>query len=99
MSQYHKGRRLEYKVKKLLEKAGFTVFRCAGSKPIDLVAVKCDSDSKPIVLLVECKSSCILPLRERKKIRDLARKTGARPIFAYPSNNRIVFHDLFEKRR
>jgi len=39
MKKYYKGRRLEYKFKKILESEGYIVFRCAGSKPIDLIAI------------------------------------------------------------
>lgn len=41
MRNYYKGRRLEYRVKEKLEKAGYFVVRAAASKGIaDLVAVK-----------------------------------------------------------
>ncbi|MEM3692448.1 MAG: hypothetical protein QXI39_00285 [Candidatus Bathyarchaeia archaeon] len=52
MNNYVKGRMLEYKVKKYLESLGWTVFRCAGSKPLDLIAIR---DGKAIA--VECKAS------------------------------------------
>jgi len=51
MSNYRKGRRLEYMVKRLFEARGWTVFRCAGSKPLDLVAFK-----NGFVTLIECKT-------------------------------------------
>jgi len=35
---YRRGREFEYKVKRILEAHGFVVFRCAGSRPIDLIA-------------------------------------------------------------
>src|SRR5262245_57930602 len=39
MANYRKGRRLEHRARKLLEDAGFSVVRAAGSKgPADLVA-------------------------------------------------------------
>jgi len=37
---YIRGRRFEYRVKEALEKDGWIVFRCAGSKPVDLIAFK-----------------------------------------------------------
>jgi hypothetical protein len=52
---YLKGYRLELNVKKALDKVGMHVFRCAGSKPIDLVAVV-PYVSKHDVIIVECKA-------------------------------------------
>jgi hypothetical protein len=51
MSNYRRGRRLEYKIKRMLEDRGWTVFRCASSKPLDLVAFK-----NGFVTLIECKT-------------------------------------------
>ena len=93
---YRRGCRFEYKVKKFLEKAGFTVFRCAGSKPIDLIAVK--KDENPLILLVECKTNSILPTSEKEKLIRIAKKTGGIPIFAYPSKNSIILYDLIENK-
>lgn len=40
MTNYERGRRFEYKIKKMLEKVGFTVFRTAGSHgDVDLIAI------------------------------------------------------------
>lgn len=40
MTNYERGRRFEYKIKKMLEKAGFVVFRTAGSHgEVDLIAI------------------------------------------------------------
>jgi hypothetical protein len=52
---YLKGYRLELNVKKALDKVGMHVFRCAGSKPVDLVSVN-NYVTKREVLLVECKT-------------------------------------------
>ena len=93
---YQKGRRFEYKVKKYLQNAGFTVFRCAGSKPIDLIAVK--KNNHPVLLLIECKKSCILPERERRKLIRLAEETGGIPIFAYPNGESIILYDLIHNK-
>ena len=49
-SNYSKGRGLEYTVRKKLQALGYTVFRCAGSRPVDLVAVK-----QGQILILECK--------------------------------------------
>jgi len=39
-SSYYKGYALEREIKEKLSKAGFTVFRCCGSRPVDLILVK-----------------------------------------------------------
>ena len=52
---YLKGYRLELNVKRTLDKVGLHVFRCAGSKPVDLVVVN-NYATKNDVLLVECKA-------------------------------------------
>jgi Holliday junction resolvase len=51
MNRYAKGVRWEREVKRRLEKAGWTVFRCAGSKPVDLIAVK----ERRLPRVIECK--------------------------------------------
>lgn len=51
MNRYAKGRRWEYEVKQRLEHHGWIVFRCAGSKPVDLVAFHVIH----LPLVVECK--------------------------------------------
>ena len=58
MSRYRSGRDFEHAVKHLLERAGFTVTRAAGSKgPWDLVAVKFTGRSRAtvFVMLLQCK--------------------------------------------
>jgi len=95
---YSKGRRFEYKVRDRLVKAGLKVFRCAGSKPIDLIAISKNNDGKPVVLLIECKKSCILPERERRKLIYLAKETGSIPIFAYPNGKSIILYDLVHNK-
>ena len=50
-SNVRRGRTLEYTVREKLKANGYVVFRCAGSRPVDLVAFK---DKR--VLLVECKA-------------------------------------------
>jgi Holliday junction resolvase len=57
-SKYERGRTFEYEVRDLLRKQGFYVFRCAGSKPIDLIAIY---EGQP--LLIECKT-------DKSKIRE-----------------------------
>jgi len=40
LNKYRIGYALERELREKFSKAGFTVFRCAGSKPIDLILVK-----------------------------------------------------------
>ena len=62
-SRYRLGRRLEYRIKKLLEEFGYEVIRSAGSHGRwDLVAVK-----DKIVRLIQVKKGKI----QRHKIKDL----------------------------
>lgn len=50
-STHTQGRNLEYAVRKHLKKQGYVVFRCAGSRPVDIIAIKHGQ-----ILLVECKA-------------------------------------------
>jgi Holliday junction resolvase len=61
--KYAKGRRLEYRVKKYLEGCGWCVFRCAGSKPVDLLALK-----EGQACIVECKTSRISKKELQEKL-------------------------------
>lgn len=80
MKGYYKGRRLEWKFKKKLEVKGYTVFRCAGSKPVDLVALKGETKER---ILVECKHKIISGSELMKKL-NLANRAGCDLIVAYP---------------
>ena len=91
MAHYRKGRRFEYHVKHHLEQQGYAVFRCAGSRPVDLVALK---PGEP-PLLVECKyGKSKLTEADRKALLELARKAGARLILARNDGRRIVLEEL-----
>jgi len=88
MSMYRRGYHFERRVRRYLEEHGFKVFRCAGSKPIDLIAL-----SKDKIYLIECKAS-------RKNIKEGARKliecskgACAVPVIAYRDGKNIVFLD------
>ena len=77
--QYIKGRRLEYEVKKDLEKKGFFATRTPGSKtPADVIAIKL-----PTVHWVQCKTNGKLPKKEREKLVELRRKYGGNVYLAY----------------
>lgn len=65
MNKYAKGRRLEYKAKKILEAQGYTVFRTAGSHGLfDLVAI-----NKAWLKLIQVKSNNTLTKIEYEKLR------------------------------
>lgn len=73
-STQSKGRQLEYAVRRKLRSVGYVVFRCAGSRPVDLVAFR---DGK--IVLVECKTglSPHLPEHQAKRILNLAEQIQA----------------------
>lgn len=73
LRKYHKGRVFEYKVRDLLKSMGFTVFRCAASKPVDLIALK--KGVPPI--LVECRSFRAPTRKRREELEQMAEKSGA----------------------
>ena len=79
-SRYYKGRRFEYKVKQRLEKKGYLVFRLAGSKPFDLIALK-----KGEVVFVECKTHKRIPTSTLNKLREMAVRVGARAKIITPN--------------
>ena len=74
MNQYRKGRTREYRTMRLLEAAGYTAFRMAGShSPVDVIAV----DSLGL-RLVQVKSgrAGVTPL-EREKLKGLNRPANS----------------------
>ena len=79
IKKYAKGRRLEYRVKEYLEGHGLVVFRCAGSKPVDLVVL---GEGK-VPVLVECKSTKISKKELEEKLL-LASKAGCKLVVAVP---------------
>lgn len=70
---YIAGRRFEYKVKKLYEKAGYTVLRTSGSHGFaDLVAVrKGTTPFNRIIIFIQCKNRPATAL-EKKKLSEYA---------------------------
>ena len=79
MSNVSRGRNLEYAVRDRLRARGFVVFRCAGSRPVDLVAVK---DGR--ILLVECKAGLhpSLPPSQLEKLLEISGRVGGSVVLA-----------------
>jgi Holliday junction resolvase len=89
--RYRKGYLFEIRVKKYLERLGYKVFRAAGSKPLDLIAL---SDKE--IYLIECKARPIKKISKKtgEKLRDIAEGTCGEPIIAFKDDkNRIHFYD------
>lgn len=99
LSNYSKGRNLEYAAKRRLEESGFTVFRCASSKPVDLVAVK-----QGLVMLVQCKTGLkpYVSKEELEKTLTLAMRAGGKAVLCFRKKfQRLHFYEVlsgFEKR-
>lgn len=73
MSNYSRGRAWEYEVKQQLQKLGWVVFRCASSKPHDLVAFH--PQHRP--LWIECKIGALPSKASMEQNRAIARMYGA----------------------
>ncbi|MEM2367018.1 MAG: hypothetical protein QXQ50_02145 [Candidatus Bathyarchaeia archaeon] len=86
---YQKGRRFEYQVKRLLESQGYIVFRCASSKPLDLVAFRLGK-----VLVCECKTGMVSE-KDREKLGGWASRLGF-PVALFTKNNGNVQMEVFE---
>jgi len=94
LTRYEKGRLLEYAVKRKLEEADYTVFRCAGSKPCDLMALKLGE-----ILLVECKAgrNPYASQEALNRLKTLAQEVGATPVLAVRKTHRSIrFHRINE---
>ena len=59
MNKYRVGYALERELREKFSKAGFTVFRCAGSKSIDLILVK---DGKVVLCEIKRGASRSMPV-------------------------------------
>lgn len=94
MSNYTRGRRLEYSVKRYFEQCGYLVIRSAGSKsPVDLV---CLHPSLP-PLLAQCKyGAARLSRQDRERLSALARMYNARAcIVTRKPRKEIVFDYIY----
>jgi Holliday junction resolvase len=88
---YFKGRNFEYRVKQILLKEGFVVFRFAGSKPLDLMAIK---NGK--ILFCECKT--YPPTKEdREKVGAWSTTLGF-PVCLYWNSGNGVNREVFEPK-
>jgi len=58
-SRYRIGYAFEREIREKFRKAGFTVFRCCGSRPIDLIIVK---DGKVVLVEVKRGASRSIPI-------------------------------------
>ncbi len=75
-------------MRKYLEKKGYKVFRLAGSKPADLIAMKNQQ-----IYIIECKVEDRIRKTAREKIITLTEGTPAKPLIAIRKNRKIVFID------
>lgn len=87
---YVKGRAFEYQVKKLLEKQGYTVFRCASSKPLDLVAFRMGK-----VFVCECKTNPKISDKDKERLGQWSVKLGF-PVALFIRENGNVKCEVFE---
>jgi len=92
VSKYARGRRVEYKVKDILSKAGWYVWRLAASKPFDLIAIKNGE-----ILIIECKRQSSLTKLEKTKLLEIAKNGGATVILAKYQNNTIHFYKILNE--
>jgi Holliday junction resolvase len=76
-STHQQGRQLEYAVRRVLKAKGYVVFRCAGSRPVDLIAMKNNQ-----ILLIECKTGLHphLSPKQMNRILDISKKVRAVPL-------------------
>lgn len=90
--KYAKGYRFEHRVKKYLEKKGYKVFRLAGSKPADLIAISTNK-----LYLIECRTHRKGIKKTIDKMNALAEETLAVPVIAFKEGNRkIKFYHILE---
>lgn len=89
--RYEKGRRFEQRIRKRLKSIGFFVVRAAGSKPIDLVAIK---DGKTV--LIECKKyKRLIRPDTRLFLETLGKQLQVETTLAYNYKNRIIFEVIY----
>jgi len=85
------GRKFEYKVKRRFEDKGYVVFRLAGSKPFDLIAINPNNHE---ILIIECKTNNYYPKYQMKKQIQIAKKLNAKLILAV-KNKRTKYTQIY----
>jgi len=91
MSTKQRGTRFEHRVKRYFEERGYTAFRMAGSKPVDVIALK--KGERP--LLIECKvGRSSLGKVGLERLLAMAEQAGARVVLAVRKGRRLVIHEL-----
>jgi Holliday junction resolvase len=81
MKNYVRGYNLEYKTKKMLESAGYMVFRSPASKsPADVIAFNREEK-----LMVQCKKSSkdVMYVYGLDELVESAERYGAKPLLVY----------------
>jgi len=91
ISRKKKGTNFENYVKRKLEFLGYKVFRCAASKPIDLIAL-----APGEVVLVECKDYENPPRSGFSTLLELAEELDVKALAVYKRKNRVVMEWLRE---
>lgn len=95
MTNYARGRALEYRAKAWLMEGGAFVVRAAGSKgSVDLVAHWPIGDECPKPWFVQCKRDGKLPKKERAALAALARLYGAEAFLCKPFKRKLLWEAL-----
>jgi Holliday junction resolvase len=87
---YKKGYRFEHRVKRFLERKGYVVYRLAGSKPFDLIAI-----SGSNVYIIECKSNKRDVPKASERLANSVKDLIAKPLIIYKDKrNRLKIIDV-----
>jgi Holliday junction resolvase len=90
--KYIKGYRFEHRVKRYLERRGYKVFRLAGSKPADLIAVAGDK-----VYLIECRTHKKGLSKVKERMKKMSEGTMMIPLIALREGSRTLrFYNIHE---
>lgn len=103
MSRKRRGINFERRVKKYLEDRGWFAVRCAGSKPVDVIAMR-----KGEVRIIECKINGKIDPETRRNLERIEKLTNFPVFLAYregretvivPFRRRVEKLNLRRKRR
>ena len=81
------GRNLEYAVQRRLKALGYIVFRCEGSRPVDIIAIKQNR-----IVIIECKAGkhpSIQP-KQLNHILEISKIIDAIPVLAVRKKHREI---------